>query len=186
MDDSFLTSGRKKMSEVMDLVREDLLGVQTGRAKPAMVEDIQVEAYEGSFMAVKELASITAPDPHTVIIRPWDQSVLEGTAKAIQKADLNVNPVVDKDTVRISVPSLTEERREDLVKVVKQKVEAGKAMLRQIRIDLKKNIDKQKDDAGVSEDDIFTLNESLQKLIKEFNDNLDELESQKEKELLSL
>jgi len=186
MDDSLFTGGRQKMEEVTKLVEEDLLGVQTGRAKPAMVEAIQVEAYEGTLMEIRELASITAPDPQTLIIKPWDSGVVEKIVKGIQQSDMQVNPVVDNDVVRISVPSLTEERRQELVKVVKQKIEAGKAMLRQIRVESKKQIDNQKDETGVSEDDVHNMQERLQKQVDEFNGKLDQMEATKEKELMSL
>lgn len=186
MDESFLNPGRQKMEEVAKLVSEDLTSIQTGRAKPAMVEGIKLEAYEGSTMEIRELANITAPDPQTVMIKPWDISLIAKIAKAIQQSDLQVNPVVDNEIVRISVPSLTQERREELVKVVKQKVEAGKAMLRQVRIDLKKDIDHQKDQAGVSEDDIHNMYDSLQALIDEFNKKLEELEEKKEQELMAI
>lgn len=186
MDESFLTNGRQKMASVMDLVKADLLTIQTGRAKPSLVEDVAVEAYEGSTLTLKELATISAPDPHLITIKPYDTSIIEKIAKGVSASQLNLNPVVDGEIVRISVPALTGERREELVKSVKQKVESGKAMLRQVRNDLKKDIDGQRDTAGVSEDDIFKANEDLQKLIDEFNASLDELESQKETELMTL
>ncbi|MEK7167726.1 MAG: ribosome recycling factor, partial [Patescibacteria group bacterium] len=94
MDESFLNPGRQKMEEVVKLVSEDLTSIQTGRAKPAMVEGIKLEAYEGSTMEIRELANITAPDPKTVMIKPWDISLVAKIAKAIQQSDLQVNPVV--------------------------------------------------------------------------------------------
>lgn len=174
------------MDEVVELVTEDLMSVQTGRAKPALVEDVKVEAYEGSVSLVKELASITAPDPQSILIKPWDPSVVKKIETAIQKSDLQLSPVVDNDQVRISIPALTEERRQELVKVIKQKVESGKAMIRQVRLEMKKEIDKSKDEDGVSEDDIHQMYDRLQEQIDGFNKNLDEMESKKEKELLSL
>ena len=125
MNDSMFTQGRQKMDEVVTLVTDDLLTVQTGRAKPSMVENVRVEAYVGSYMEVREVANISAPDSNSLVIKPWDPSTLEAIEKGLQKSDLQVNPVVDGDLIRISVPSLTEERRLELVKVVKQKVEAG-------------------------------------------------------------
>ena len=186
MDENFLDEGRKKMMGAIDLVKTDLLTIQTGRAKPSLVEDVAVEAYEGSTLTLKELATISAPDPHLITIKPYDASVTEAISKALASASLNLNPVVDGELIRITVPALTGERREELVKSVKQKIESGKAMLRQVRTDLKKDIDNQRDTAGVSEDDIFAANEKLQKLIDEFNVSLDELESAKETELMTL
>lgn len=174
------------MAAVLDLVKEDLLSIQTGRAKPSLVEDVPVEAYEGSTLTIKELATISAPDPHLITIKPYDTSVIEAIAKGLSSSSLNLNPVVDGEMIRILVPALTGERRSELVKAVKQKAEGGKAMLRQVRNDLKKEIDDQRDSAGVSEDDIFAANEKLQKLIDEFNSSLDEIASQKETELMTL
>ena len=157
MDENIFLSGSKKMDGVIELLGEDLMSVQTGRAKPSLVESIKVEAYAGSFMEVRELASITAPDPQTILIKPWDRSVVKAIEKAILKSDLQVNPVVSDDQVRIQIPTLNEERRLELVKVVKQKVESGKAMIRQVRTEMKKDIDNLKDDDGVSEDDIHAM-----------------------------
>ncbi len=181
-----LKAGRRRMEEVLGLVKQDLAGVQTGRARPALVESVKVEAYEGSFMAIKELAGITAPDPHSLVIKPWDSSVLTKIEKALNEANLGVNPVADKEVIRIIIPSLTEERRTELVKLIKQKIEAGKAFLRQIRVEVKQKIDDQKDQAGVSEDDIHRLYEELQKIIDEYNAKLDEMSEAKEKELMEI
>ena len=87
--------GQKKMDEVMELVKEDLAGVQTGRAKPALVESVEVEAYEGARLSIKEMASISAPDSHSLVIKPWDVNVLDKIVKAIQNSGLSLNPVVD-------------------------------------------------------------------------------------------
>jgi ribosome recycling factor len=186
MNESIFISGAKKMDGVVELLSEDLLNVQTGRAKPSLVESIKVEAYAGSFMEVKELASITAPDPQSILIKPWDSLVVKEIEKAILKSDLQVKPVVTDGQVRITIPTLTEERRLELVKAVKQKIESGKAMIRQVRTEMKKEIDNLKEDDGVSEDDIHAMYDRLQKQIDEYNKKLDEMEEVKEKELLSL
>ncbi len=184
MDESMLVKGREQMKEVVALVGSDLLTVQTVRAKPALVEEVRVEAYEGTVMTVKELATITAPDSHSLIINPWDKTLIEKLVKALNQADLGVSPVVDQEMIRIVVPALSQERRQELVKLVKQKVEAGKAMLRQARSELKKEIDSHKDEPGVSEDDIHRLYDRLQSLIDEYNQKLDNLGAAKEAELM--
>ncbi|MEK7513784.1 MAG: ribosome-recycling factor [Patescibacteria group bacterium] len=186
IDESWLNSGRQKMDTVMQLVKGEMVNIQTGRAKPAMVEDVKVEAYEGTWLTLKEVAGITAPDPSTLLIKPWDSSILEKIVKGIQQSDLHVNPIADNDQIRITIPSLNQERREELVKIVKQKIEAGKAMLRQTRVELKKDIDNQKDQAGVSEDDITRQHDKLQKLIDEYNQKMDQIEQQKQKELITI
>lgn len=186
MDEVLFTRANIKMDGVVDLVFKDLANVQTGRAKPAMVEDVKVEAYEGSFMSLKELASISASDSQSIVIKPWDPSVIKKIEEAIFKSELNLSPVVDGEVIRINIPSLNEERRIELTKIIKQKIEAGKAMLRQVRIEVKKDIDNQKDQAGVSEDDVHDMQDRLQKLIDGYNKKLDEMESVKEKELMTL
>ena len=186
MNNNWQETGRQKMGQVISLIRNDLAGLSTGRARPALVEEIRVEAYPGSFLTLKELGTISTPDPQTLAIQIWDQSVLEGAVKAIQAANLGLNPVVDQNLIRLHIPSLTQERRDELVKAVKQKVEAGRGMLRQIRVDLKKNIDDQKNQPGVSEDDIHNGYDQLQTLVDEFHGQLDALEQNKERELTSL
>lgn len=186
MNDRVFTQGKQKMDEVILLVENDLLTVQTGRAKPSMVENVKVEAYAGSYMEIREVANISAPDSNSLVIKPWDPSTLEAIEKGIQKSNLQVNPVIDGDLIRISVPSLNEERRIELVKLVKQKIESGKAMLRQVRIEMKKDIDNKKDEAGVSEDDIHQMYDELKDLMDSYNQKLDTFEEGKEKELMSL
>jgi ribosome recycling factor len=174
-----------KLAKVVDFVRSDLASISTGRARPALIEDVRVEAYPGSTLTIKELGSISTPDVQTILIQIWDQSVIEAVVKAIQAANLGLNPVVDQNMVRLIVPSLTTERRDELVKAVKQKVESGRTMLRQIRIELKKQIDDTKNKAGVSEDDIRNQIDELQELVDKYNGQLDELEQNKETELKS-
>lgn len=186
MNDSWQVSGREKMSQVLSLIKSDLATISTGRARPALVEEIPVEAYEGSILTLKELATIATPDPQTLLIQVWDQSVTEKAAKAIQLSGLNLNPVVDQSAIRLHIPSLTEERRQELVKAVKQKAEAGRGMLRQVRVELKKTIDEQKNQPGVSEDDIHQAYDELQQLVDQFHGELDALEKNKEQELMSL
>jgi len=186
MDESSLTSGRQKMEQVVALVKTDLAGVQTGLAKPALVETVKVEAYEATVLEVKELAAVTAPDPHSLVIKPWDRSVIAAIVKAIMKANLGVTPVPEEEIIRINVPALSSERRQELVKLVGQKVESGRAMLRSIRSEVKKEIDSRKGAPGVSEDDIRLQHGRLQQVIDEYNRKLDELFSAKEKELTEI
>lgn len=174
------------MGQVIAMIRDDLATLSTGRARPALVEDIKVEAYPGSILTLKELGTISTPDLQTLNIQLWDQSVIPETIKAIQAANLGLNPLVDQNLIRLHIPALTEDRRQELVKAVKQKIEAGRGMLRQIRVDLKKSIDDQKNQPGVSEDDIHSNYDRLQTLVDEFHGQLDNLEQGKTKELLSL
>ena len=113
--------------QVLALVADDLKGIQTGRAKPSLVEDVMVEAY-GSKMPLKELASITAPDPHLIVVQPWDKGVVEAIEKALSSGQTQFNPAVDGQVIRIQIAQLTGEKREELIKQVTQRIESGKQM----------------------------------------------------------
>ena len=178
MDSSFTD----KLDKVIAHLADDLKSVKTGRAKPSLVEEVKADAY-GSRMAIKELASISAPDPHQIIISAWDKSLIEMIAKAINSADLNLNGVVDGDIVRINIPLLTGETRQQLIKLVKQKIESAKVMARQVRASAKKEIEAQKDDGGVGEDEIHTQLDELQKSVDECEKKMDEIGKNKEEEL---
>lgn len=171
--------------EVIELAQQDLKGIKTGRAKPSLVEDVEVLAYN-SKMTLKELASITAPDPQQIVVSPWDKTVLEEIEKALAGSNLHINPVVDGDIIRIKIPPLTQETRQELVKLVTQKLESAKAMLRQVRNESKAKIEEQEGQSGVSEDDIHQQLQDLQKITDETMDKLEEMGKNKEAELMSL
>ena len=174
-------------SGVLEVVRDDLSTVKTGRAKPDLVASLQiaVQSY-GSTLKLLELANISAPDSQTLLISPWDKNVIEDISHGISKSDLNLNPVVDGAMIRISIPVLTQERRIELTKMVDKKVEAGKILLREERQKIKKEIDAEKGNAGVSEDDIFKSVEELDKKTKEWEVKIDDLGSAKKTELMAV
>ena len=174
-------------SGVLEVVRDDLSTVKTGRAKPDLVANIliPVQSY-GSTLKLLELANISAPDSQTLLISPWDKNVIEDISRGISKSELNLNPVIDGETVRISIPTLTQERRIELTKMVDKKVEAGKILLREERQKIKKEIDSEKGGAGVSEDDIFKAIEELDKKTKEWELKIDDLGIAKKAELLAV
>lgn len=174
------------MEQVIKVVEEDLAMVRTGRAKPDLVERTMIEAYPGTVLPLIELATISAPDSHMLVVQPWDQSVLKKVETGLQKSDLNLNPVVDGQVIRISIPPLTEERRLDLVKLTKQKIESGREMLREVRNDTKKEIDGKKGEPGVSEDDIKQWLDKMQEIHDTFMERLETIGEAKEKELMAL
>lgn len=182
---SLLQDFQSQTQQVLQLAEQDLKGIKTGRAKPSLVEDIPVLAYN-SKMTLKELASITAPDPQQILVSPWDRSVLGEIEKALAGSSLHLNPVVDGDLIRIKIPPLTQENRQELVKLVAQKLESAKAMLRQARGEIKEKIEARKGKSGVSEDDIHRDLEELQKITDDTTDHLEELGKSKEAELMSL
>lgn len=185
MLDQILSDFKNKCNKVTDLLVDDLNTVKTGRAKPSLIEHIKVEAY-GSFMEVRELASISAPDAQTIEIKPWDKSVIKALEIGIGKAPGNFNPVVNGEIIRISIPALTEETRKDLCKLVSQKMESHKQMMRQERNDAKRLIEDSKNKDGVSEDDVKNALDNLQKITDETNKRIEEISSQKEEEIMTI
>lgn len=176
---------RQKFDKVIEIVEEDFATVRVGRAKPSLIENLSVAAYGGR-MRLMEVASITAPDPNMLIVSPYDKSIMREIEKAIQDSEMQLSPAVSGDIIRIVIPSLTQERRIDFVKLLKQKTESGKVMLRQARQDVKEKIDALKERKEVSEDDIFILLEQLDKITGEFNEKIDEMSRQKEEEVMAV
>lgn len=169
--------------KAINIVSEDLKLISTGRAKPSLVEDIKVEAY-GSYMPLNELASISAPDAQMILIQPYDQSVVEATEKALQKS--NFNPNVDGNQIRIVIPALTGEKRQQLIKQVSQHIESGKQMIRSQRTEAKKDIENQKGDEGISEDDIKADLDQLDKVTQEYIQKLEQVGEAKQAELAKI
>jgi ribosome recycling factor len=176
----------KKLDQSIKVISEDLAMVRTGRAQPSLVENIAIEAYPGTWMKIPEVASVSAPDSHMLVIKPWDQSTLRKIESGIAAENIGVNPIIDGDMIRIVIPSLTEERRKELVKAVKQKVESGKNILRDIRAEEKRDIEAKKGDAGVSEDDVERWLLDMQKLFDAYIDRVETMGAEKEKELMQI
>src|SRR3989344_4078924 len=170
---------KNKLKNTADFLAGELAKIRSNRISPAMVEDIQVD-YFGAKTPIKGLASISLLDARTVVIEPWDKSVLETIAKALGQAGLGSHPVVDGDKIRFSLPALTQERRLELVKTVSQKVEEDKIRARRVRDEAVKDIQQEK-----SEDTKFRKKEEIEKAMKENGQVLEDLKSKKEKELMS-
>lgn len=171
--------------DALESIRSEIGALRTGGASPQLLDSVKVEAY-GTTMKVTELAAITVTDPTMIVVSPWDKSVLSAIEKGIQSAGINLNPVVDGEIIRISVPPLTGEDRAKLVKTLHQKGEDGKVLIRTLRSETKRDIEARQGSAGISEDDIkadlATLEEETKKLIA----HVDELVAAKEKELTTL
>jgi ribosome recycling factor len=176
---------REKFAKVIEIVEEDFSTVRIGRAKADMIENVGVQAY-GGYMRLQEVATITAPDPNLLVVSPFDKSLMRAVEKAISDSELQLSPAVSGDIIRIVVPSLTQERRLDFAKLLKQKIESGKIMLRQARQDVKDKIDVLKEKKEVSEDDIYMLLEGLDKITGEFVERIDEMGRAKEKEIMAV
>jgi ribosome recycling factor len=177
---------KSRLEKSIEFLRSELNQIRTGRVSPSLISDIQVEAYPGSFMTIKEVGSINVMDPHNLAVVPWDKSVLESIVSAIKNSDLGVSAIQEADRVRVSVPSLTEERRVEFTKDVSEKVEDSKNAMRNIRQEAMKDIDKEFADKVITEDEKFKQRESTEETIKEFVDEADEMGEEKKKEIMTV
>jgi len=176
---------KPKLSKSIDYLNSELSKVRTGRASPALLESVKVNAYD-SVMEVRELGTIAVADAQNLVISPWDKGLLKEIAKGISSSDLNLNPVVDGDVVRISIPDLTEERRKELTKLVTSKVEEVKTSVRNIRQEAMKEIDKDFADKKIGEDEKFKFKEDVEEIIKDSIQKLVNLGEDKKKDLLNI
>jgi ribosome recycling factor len=178
---------KTKMQSSVDSVMADIAGVRTGRATPSLVENIMVPAYGGTQrLRVMEVASITATDPTQIVISPWDKSIIGDIRKGIQEANIGMNPSIDGEVIRIIVPPLTTEDREKYVKIVSQKLEAGRIMVRQVRADEMHEIKKRFEAKEITEDDKKEEEKSLQGLTDLYISKIEEMGEKKKTELLQI
>lgn len=161
---------------------EELAGIRTGRANPSLVENLVAEVY-GSRMQIRELGSISAPEPNMLVVRPWDQNVIKGVEKAIASSPLGLNPSIEGDVIRIKLPDLTEERREQLVKVLREKLEQSRITLRHWRDKVREEVQEATKQGTMSEDEKFRGLEELDQKTKEYTLKLEMMSEKKEKEI---
>ncbi len=178
-----LHSTEDKLKKALEAMSRQLMEIRTGRANPSMVEGIHVDYY-GTPTMLKQLAAISVPDAHMLMIQPWDPSAIPEIEKAILKSSLGITPSNDGKVLRLSVPQLSKERRQDLIKVVHNMIEDGRISVRTVRRDGKEAIEKLEKDKIVSEDDKFKAIDELQKIIEKYMAKIDEILKAKEKEVL--
>jgi ribosome recycling factor len=174
-----------KMKKAIEASRRNFSEIRTGRASPHLVEGLHVDYY-GTPTLLKSLASITVPDARLIVIQPWDASVIPEIEKAIQKSNLGISPFNDGKIVRLQIPQLTQERRDELKKVVKTMTEDGRISLRTIRRDSNEAIKKLETDKVIAEDDRFKSQEEIQKLTDKFMLELENILKEKDKELTEI
>lgn len=165
-------------------VREDLSQIRTGRATPELVEEILVKAYE-SESPIKNLASISIIDAKTINIQPWDKGIVENIGKGVSAANLGFSPIIEGDRVIVKIADLTEERRKEYVKVMKERIEDGRVAVRQVRQKYMKDID-ESEKSGLSEDEANRLRNEIEKIVKESNTEIENIREEKEKDLLTI
>lgn len=173
-----------QMSKVIDIFINDISSIRTGRANPALIEDVWVEAYEGQKMRVKELGSIAAEDARTLVVQVWDQNILKQVKNGLAAANLGFNPVVDGMVIRISLPPLTAEQRQDYLKLLGKKLEGVRVMIRNIRGQERGTLQEAEKNKQISEDQFRLEEKELQELTDEYVGKLEQAAGRKEEEIL--
>jgi ribosome recycling factor len=182
--DVYIQHASSHMQKVLGVLHQDLATLRTGRATPSLIDNVVIAVYGGTTkMKIMELATITAPDSQTIVISPFDNSILDEIQKGIQEANLGFNPGNDGRVIRINIPPLSQERRQELIHVMKQKLENGRIMIRQGRQDAMTSI---KRDETLSEDDKKRMEKEIQRVTDEFMGKIDSLGEIKEKELMQI
>lgn len=185
MMQKMLADAEERMKKALEAVRRELASIRTGKASPALLDTVRVEAY-GQHVSLKEVGAVSAPEPRLLVVQPWDKGLVKAVSKAIQRAELGLNPTDDGQVVRVPIPMLTEERRKDLVKLVAKLVEEGRVHLRQVRHDINKDIRHQQDAGSVSEDDAKRLTADVQKLTDRYVGMADETLKKKTAEVMEV
>jgi ribosome recycling factor len=180
---SVLHESEERMKKSFEMVQINLAGVRTGRANSGMVENIRVDYY-GTSTPLKQMANITVPEPRMILIQPWDASALKSIEKALLDSDLGIPPVIDGKLVRLAVPALTRERREDMVKIVHKQSEEGHVAVRAIRREANEKVKQLEKEKKITEDDSFKTQDLIQKLTDKYIQLIDQTKTTKEKELL--
>ena len=187
MVDDYLKSLAEDMDKVLDTLKRDLLGVRTGRASPGLIENLQVHVQSyGSTMALRELASIGAPDARLLVVSPWDKGTMLDIERGIASSGLGFNPSNDGQIIRIPIPPLTGERRQALVKMVKKAGEEGKVRVRAVRQEYRDLFKSLMDDRDITEDEHKKLNEKVQIATDTHVKKVDDICAAKEKEVMEV
>ena len=176
---------KQKGGSIIDHLKSELGSLRTGRATAALIEDLEVDYY-GSRTPLKALAAIGNPDPRTLTIQPWDKGAMQPIEKAIQASPLGINPIADRDLIRLTIPALTEERRKDLVKLLGRYVEDARISVRKEREDNLRAIDNQFKAKEITEDDRFRQRNDIQKIVDDLNKKIEDIALAKEKEIMSV
>jgi ribosome recycling factor len=174
-----------RMRSSLQSLQDDLAGIRTGRATPALVERLSVEYY-GAPTPLQQLATFSVPEPRQILIKPFDPSTIKEIEKAIQTSDLGLTPSNDGKVIRLTLPPLTQERREELVRVVNARVEEGRVSVRNIRRDVIKDLREFEDEKLISEDDLKRGEDDIQKLTDEYIEKMNQVGEEKEEEILEV
>jgi len=177
-----LNETEARMDKAVDALRDDLMTIRTGRASPALVERLPVEYY-GTSTPLNQLATISVPEPRLLAIRPWDPNALADIERAILKSELGLTPSNDGKIIRLTIPRLTEERRQELVKIVGKRVEEGKIVIRNMRRDAIEDLRELESEKLISEDEFYRAKDDVQEITDDFIVKMDEIGRDKEQEI---
>ncbi len=180
--ESALDDSRKKMKAAISVLREELSGIRTGRASPAILSRLTFDYY-GQQVPIKDMASMSVPEPRLLVIQAFDKSAIGAIEKAIQSSDLGITPSNDGNVIRLAFPPLTEERRRELIKIVHQRAEEGRVAVRNVRRHHKEELERLEREGAISEDELRRAEKELQKLTDQHVSEVDEVLAHKEKEL---
>ena len=185
MIDVILKSTTQKMEHAVEGIRHELAGIRTGKASPALIENLQVEAY-GSKMPLIQLATTTAPEARLLVIQPWDKSITGAVMKAIQSSDLGLTPLHEGNIIRVPIPQLNEERRKELVRLAHKIVETGRISIRHSRKEANDQLKEAEKGHQISEDEAHRSMDEVQKLTDKFIEGMDEVLKTKESEIMEI
>ncbi|OAT85854.1 ribosome recycling factor [Desulfotomaculum copahuensis] len=180
-----IVEAESNMKKTVEVVKREFASLRAGRATPALLEKIMV-SYYGTPTPINQLANISVPEARLLVIQPWDKSVLPEIERAIMKSDLGINPASDGTVIRLAIPQLTQERRAELVKVVKKKAEEGRVAVRNIRRDTNEAVKQQQKNGDISEDELRRATDDIQKITDRFIKEIDGLVTEKEKEIMQV
>ena len=176
---------KQKLEKIIEHLKSEISSLRTGRATPALVENLEVDYY-GSKTPLKAVASISSPSARELVIQPWDKGAVQAIEKAIQSSSLGLNPVTDRDAIRLSIPSLTEERRKELLKILGRHLENAKIQVRREREEILREVDSKEKAKEISENEKFRQKNEIQKVVDEINKKIEEIGSAKEKEIMTV
>ncbi|NCB20870.1 MAG: ribosome recycling factor [Clostridia bacterium] len=182
---NFVKDNQKKFDQVLDFFKSDIASLRTGRANPGVLDRVQINAY-GVLNPINAVANISVADSHSITLSPWDKGISKEIEKTIIEADLGFGVVNEGDKIRLIVPRLTEETRKETVKKLNDKMEKVRISLRQVREDLKTEIEEAEENKDIAEDDKFRLIKELDEMISDKNDELKEIRDKKEQDIMDI
>lgn len=176
---------RPELEKIIDFTKKNISVFRTGRANAQILNGVMVNVY-GSMMPLEHVATIGVPEPRLITVAPWDKSNMKAIEEALNKADLNINPVNDGQMIRLNIPALTEETRKDLVKQLKQRLEESKIQIRKIREKMREDITESEKNKEISQDDKFSYFEKIDKMTGDYTKKVEDIGDEKEKEIMTI